>query len=178
MPVLEKKIDSRIAGFCLYLSFCAAELFLARGPFARILSYMSPPWQSVWLSNIFFAFLFGGIFPWGMTELVSRFTFRTLTPYLGAVCTDLKRSLRFFVIAANLVIAPLTLLYLISPLVAVAGAVVIPFVCYTGAFILYLFYVCRRYVDKPRRSRVLTQLGALYAIAYPLVATFFAGLPL
>ncbi len=168
--IAEKKINSVVAGVALYLSFCAANFYFARGDWAYFLSRMSPLYQTAFLSNPFFAFIAGGVLPYAFYEIFTLFFFRSMRPRIGFVVEDLKYELRFFYFAANICVALCSLLYLISPIISIYGGVVFPFLFTTVFAALYIAYIFRRHIEKGRWGSVLVRLGGAYIGVYALLA--------
>ncbi len=162
----EKKINPVMAGIALYLSFCAANFYFARGDWAFMLSKTGALYQTAFISNPIFAFLAGGALGYILYELVTLFLFRSMRPRLGFVVEDMKYELRFFYFAANCVAALLSLLYLISPIISIYGGVVFPFLATSAFAVLYLIYVQRAHSIKSLFGFVLIRLGGAYIGIY------------
>ncbi len=164
--IAEKKISPVIAGIALYLSFCAAEFYFARGDWAFTLSKAGALYQTAFISNPVFAFLAGGALGYIFYELVTLFLFRSMRLKLGFVAEDMKYELRFFYFAANCVCALLSLLYLISPIISIYGGVIFPFVTTAVFAALYLRYVFGAHDIKTLFGFILVRMGSAYIGVY------------
>ena len=167
--ISEKKVNPIIACVALYLSFCAANLYFARGDWAFSLSGMAKAYQTVYLSNIFLAFFVGGLGPYILYELCTYFMFRIMRLKLGAITEDMKYELRFFYFAANCATALLSLLYLISPIISIYGGILFPFICTAGFAALYIVYEFKHNVKKEFWGYALIRLCATYVAVYALL---------
>ena len=167
--IAEKKVNPWVTGIALYLSFCAANLYFSRGDWAYSLSSLGGPYQTAFLSNIFLAFFVGGIAPFALYELITFFMFKTMKYRLGAVTDDMKYALRFFYFAANCVVALLSLLYLISPIISIYGGVVFPPLCEGVFSALYIAYEFKSNVKKENWGFALLRFCGAFAFAYALV---------
>ncbi len=164
--ILSRKINSALTVFLLYISFCFAEFYFARGAIAYSMASAGSIYSSKIFSNIIFAFFIGGALPFAFYEIVTGFIFKGLRRKLGAVTDDMRYALRFYYFASNVVIGLISLLYFISPLISVYGEIFVPFVCTGVFFALYLKYVCSHCVEKSLTAFVLMQCGSVYLIFY------------
>ena len=167
--IAEKKVNSVVAGIALYLSFCAANFYFARGNWAYTLSRMAGLYQTAFISNPFIAFFAGGAVSYIFYELATLFLFKSMRFKVGFAVEDMKYELRFFYFAANCTAALLSLFYLISPIVSIYGGVIFPFVATSAFGVWYLTYTCKRHVDKGLWNVVLVRLGGGYIAVYAFI---------
>ncbi len=168
----KKKIHKGIMIALLFLSFGFAEWQSTRG----VLAYMSYSYpelaQATWLFNDAVAFLMGGAVPLIFYEFITAFAARFAAPRTGGASDDLKYALRFFYIAANLVIGALKFIYYAHPIASVFGNIWIDFVVATVFFALYLWYCAKRYVDKTHWGSLFLTVGGTYLIVQALLTVF------
>lgn len=162
-----RHLDQRILIVLLYLSFCAAEFFTFRGTYAALMTNFGVP--SAVVSNSIVAFFLGGLIPFVLYELISRFLFRFAQASLGGRVDEYAYILRVFYIAANAAIFLLKLLYLWFPLLHIYGDILIDFVITSAAFAVFLWYVLRR-EPKEHIAPILYRLGGSYVIVYGVIA--------
>lgn len=168
----EKKINKYIVIVVLFLSFGYAQWQSARGTLAYM-SYSYPELaQATWMFNDVVAILTAGLVPLLFFELITSFASRFVAVRGGAQAEELKYSLRFFYIGANIVIGSLKFLYYISPIISVFGNILIDFVITTVFFCLYLFYCAKHYADKTRWGALIISAGGTYLIVEAFVTVF------
>ncbi len=176
----EKKINKYIVIAVLFLSFGYAQWQSARGTLAYM-SYSYPELgQAGWLFNDVVAILFGGLVPLLFYELLTAFAARFVSVRVGGADGDMKYALRFFYIAANIVIGSLKFLYYVSPIVSVFGGIWIDFFVTTAFFGWFLAYSAKHYVQKPRWGAMFLSVGGTYLVieAILTVINLLAGVVL
>ena len=165
-----KKIHRYILVAALFVSFGYANLSATRGILAY-LSYTTPAMaQTAVMFNDIVALLIGGLVPLLVYELVTAFAARFVTARTGGAGGDMKYALRYFYIAANLVIGTLKFLYFAAPYLSVFGNVLIDFIVTTGFFIWFLCYSAKHYVKNEHWGAMLLSTGGTYLIVEALVA--------
>lgn len=164
--ILEKKVNTNILSVILYVSFCFSSFYFSRGALAYAASLAGL--NSAILTNSIVAFFVGGIVPIALYELLTNFVFKSMrNNFVHA--ESMRYSLKYFYIAANIVIGLVSLIYFISPLISVYGNIFIPFLITTLFFALYLWFVCCHFVEKPRISHILAQLCGVYIFFYAVL---------
>lgn len=168
----KKKVNKYIVVPLLYLSFGFAQWQSSRGWLAYT-SYTNPEMgQPAWLFNDVVAILFGGLAPFILYELVTSFAMRFVTARLGAASDNMKYTLRFFYIAANIVIGAVKLFYLLDPGLSVYGNILIDFVVTTAFFAWFLQYSAKKYVNKMRWGAMLLTVGGTYLVVEAVLVVF------
>ena len=162
-----QKVNTGIAIFALYLSFCAAGYLTFRGSYAAVMSELGITTAVV--ANYIVAVFIGGLVPTLLYELISRFLFRFSQARVGGSVDTLMFALRLFYIGANTVIFLIKLVYLWYPLAHIYGDIAIDFVITTAAFVGFLFYALR-HVPKERIAPMLYQFGGSYIIVYGVLS--------
>lgn len=167
-----KKINKYIVIALLFLSFGFAQWQASRG----VLAYMSYSYpqlgQPAWIFNDIVALLIGGIIPLIIYEVITMFVSKFVAQRSGGADADMKYALRFFYIAANIVIGSVKFVYYASPIITVWGNVLIDFVITTVFFALFLWYSAKHYVVNTRWGAMLLSVGGTYLIVYALIAAF------
>lgn len=170
--IYKKKINKFIVIAVLFLSFGFAELLSARGTLSYI-SYTNPDMQQpAWLFNDITAFLFGAIIPMIFYEVITYFTARFVSKRLGGYTDDMKYALRFFYVAANIVIGCIKFIYYLSPVITVFGNVLISFAFTTVAFALFLLYSAKRYIPSFKWGAMLLTVGGAYIAVEGAIVVF------
>lgn len=165
----KRKINKYIVIAVLFLSFGFAGWQSTRGMLAY-LSYSYPSLgQPAWLFNDVMAVLLGGAVPLLFYELITMFVARFAAPRLGGAEDSMKYALRFFYIAANIVIGLIKLFYFTEPAMAAFGNVLIDFIVTTAFFAWFLQYSAKHYVQKQRWGVMLLTVGGSYLVAEALV---------
>lgn len=165
--IKEKKINKWIVIAVLYATFCFAYFMSSRATLALLaINYGMPQF----LNNDAIAFFAGGILPLAVYELITSFAFRFMQARIGGAVDDMRYVLRFFFLLANIVIGCIKLLYLAFPLMSVYGNVFINTIVTMVFFALYLWYVLKHYVEKPRWSSALYELGGTFVIIFGIYA--------
>ena len=168
----KKKINKYVVILLLFLSFGFAQWQPSRGMLAYM-SYTYPELgQPDWIFNDIVAILLGGIIPLIVYEVVTAFAARFVAAKNGGASDEMKYALRFFFIAANLIIGAVKFVYYVSPLVTVWGNIIIDFVITTAFFCLYLWYCARRYVPNTRWGAMLLSVGGTYLIVEAILTVF------
>lgn len=162
--IREKKLNDILVIVILYFSFCLSNWFTSRGT-ASLSSLMGMSGvTSVLTGNEIVAFLMGGLIPTLLYELITRMLFKMGQVKIGGGADDMRYVLRFFYIAANIVIFLVKLTYLINPLISIYGDIFISFIITTAFMVWYFLYVAKHYLEKDRYAMVLYQLGGAYLI--------------
>lgn len=168
----KKKINKYIVALILFLSFGYAQWQSSRGILAYV-SYSYPGLgQPAWLFNDITAILIGGIVPLIFYELITAFAGRMVSARSGGAGDDMKYALRFFYIAANIVIGTLKFIFYANPMISVFGNILIDFVITTVFFALFLWYCAKRYVDKTRWGAMIMAAGGTYLIVETVFTVF------
>lgn len=170
--ITEKKVHPIILGLLVYLTFCLSHFYFARGDWAYALSVLSQKLQGAAVSNPIFAFLYGGIFSWVIYEVIVNFTYASLKMRLGKCADDLKYSINYFFIVANLLNAAFTLLYIISPIISVYGGIFSEFIITSICMVFYFMYIFKHCVEKNRQGMTLITIGGTYIIVFAVFAIF------
>lgn len=174
IDIAKKKLPQPAVDILVYLSYCAMSWFEMRGVLAY---YCERNGFSGWIANDVWAFFIGGLLPFVLFELLTRFGFRRLSLLTGGSVDSARNTssvcygLKLTVIAANVVLFGLKFMYLALPLYANAINIILdPTV--TIAFVsLYLLYAYKQnYVDKSRYRYVLTNVLGTFLVIYGLLA--------
>ncbi|MDE5592887.1 MAG: hypothetical protein K2I75_03035 [Clostridiales bacterium] len=169
IDIAKKKLPSPILPILVYVSYCAAGWFAARGDLAYYCSQMQ---MGDTLSHDAVAFFFGGLIPFALYMIITRFVFRPMHMRCGGDVRSIRYGLNFAVIAANLLLFALKFIYISAPLCSgVLEIILDPIV--TIAFVaLYLLYAYKmQYVEKSRFRFVLNQVMSAFLAAYGLIAS-------
>ena len=164
--IKDEKIPAWAMLTALYVSFCMSSFMTFRGAWAAMMSGMTSP--SVVLNNYIVSFLVGGLIPFGVYELLTRFVFRFAQARLGGDVEQMRYALRFFYIPANVVIFLLKLTYFAFPMLNMYGDLIFDFVVTAAFFVGYLFYIVRQ-IPKERIAPALYQLGGTFIIVYGFI---------
>lgn len=157
--IKEKKINSGIVKFVLYLSFCFAGWYSSRSAVASVfgaypsLSYMN---------NEVTAFLIAGVMPIIIYILAVKFFAYSLkqTPYLPV--DEMLYALPFFYIGANLVTGLVSIAYYFVPIVSFWGGIIVPLVSTACFFIWFLAFICKNYVKNYNWKVIVMYFGRMY----------------
>lgn len=167
--IANKKLPSPILAFIVYISYCAAGWFAARGNLAY---YSNQMYLGSAFSHDAFAFFFGGVVPFAIYIAATSFIFKALTIKLsGGDVRSIKYGLHLTVITANLLLFALKFIYIAAPLYSALLEIMLdPLV--TIAFVaLYMWYAFKmEYVEKSRFRFVLTQVLGAFLWLYGLLA--------
>ena len=168
----KKKIHRYIVVAVLFLSFGFAGWQASRGALAY-LSYSNPDLkQPAWLFNDITALLAGGVIPLLFYEVVTLFAAKFATARIGAATDDMKYALRFFYIAANVIIGAVKFVYYANPVISVMGNILIDFLVTSAFFVWFLHYSAKRYVNKTRWGAMLLTVGGVYIIVEAVLVVF------
>lgn len=170
--IREKKVNSAILIVGMYLSFCASFWYTSRGNMAYTSYSLAGSVQSMVMTNEIASFFIGGLVPLLIYELFTSFAFKFTQARLGAVADDMRYSLRFFYIPANLVCFGLKMFYLLTPLASVFGNIIIDFVISAMFVVWFLFYCAKHFVQKEKWGAMLYQLGGTFIMFYAVIITF------
>ncbi|MDE7106767.1 MAG: hypothetical protein K2O39_00405 [Clostridiales bacterium] len=168
IDIAKKKLPWPILPFLVYVSYCAAGWFAARGDISYYVGQMG---MSSGLSHDAFAFFFGGVIPFSLYIVIAQFMFRTMHMRCGGDVRSLRYGLHCTVIVANLLLFALKFIYIAAPLCSALLEIILdPIV--TIAFVsLYLWYAFKmEYVEKSRFRFALTQILGAFLAMYGLVA--------
>lgn len=168
IDIAKKKLPSPILPILAYISYCAAGWFAARGDLAYYAGQMQ---MGDILSHDAFAFFFGGLIPFALYMIITRFVFRTMHFRCGGDVRSIKYGLYFAVIAANVLLFALKFIYIAAPLsLGILEIISDPII--TIAFVaLYLWYAFKmQYVEKSRFRFVLSQILGAFLVLYGLIA--------
>lgn len=168
IDIAKRKLPTPILPILAYISYCAAGWFAARGDVAYYVGEMG---MGDMLSHDVFAFFFGGLIPFALYMLITRFMFRPLHMRCGGDVRSVKYGLYFAVISANILLFALKFIYISAPLCSEILEILLdPIV--TIAFVsLYLWYAFKmEYVEKSRFRFVLSQILGAFLAMYGLIA--------
>lgn len=168
IDIAKKKLPSPILPILAYISYCAAGWFAARGDLAYYASSMN---MGSVFSHDAVAFFFGGLIPFALYMIITRFIFRTMHMRCGGDVRSIRYGLNFAVIAANLLLFALKFIYISAPLYSALLEIILdPIV--TIAFVsLYLWYAFKMaYVEKSRFRFALSQILGAFLAMYGLIA--------
>lgn len=163
--VKDKKIPAWVTVPAVYLSYCFATFMPFRGVWAALLSGTS---VGIALDNYIVTFFLGGLIPFGLYEMITRFAFRFMQVRIGGDSESLRYALRFFYVPANIVIGLLKLTYLAAPVFALYGDLIFDFVVTAAFFVGFLFYAVKS-IPKERISTALYLLGGTFIIVYGFI---------
>lgn len=173
--IKERKINSGVVNFLLYLSFCLAGWYSSRTSVAMYFSaYASSlPMLSV-LRNEFTAFFIAGVVPFVIYIVLVKAFISLLrhTPFLPV--NEIFYALPFFYIGANIVTGLFNILYYIMPIASFWGSIIVPLVSTAGFFIWFLVFVCKNYIKNYNWKAIVLYFGRLYVV----IALFITGMGL
>ncbi len=155
-------------GLLVYLSYCAASWYVARGS----LAYFGQTYGlKGWFANDIWAFFIGGLIPALIFYFFSWFTFRMLTVKIGGDTASLRYGLFLTVIAANVLLFALKFMYIALPLYASTINIILDPVITVGFVALYLWYAfTMNYVDKARYRFVIAYVFGIFLAVYGVLA--------
>ena len=152
----------------MYISYCAACWFSARGDLAY---YGYQMYMGGLLSNDAAAFFIGGILPFALYIAISSFRFKALAFRCGGDVKSVQYGLHFAVIAANVLLFLLKFIYIAAPLSLAVLEILLDPIVTLGFVTLYLWYVFKmEYVEKSRFRFVLSQVLGTFLTVYGLIA--------
>ncbi len=169
IDIAKKKLPFAVVAVLLYLSYCAMSWYVSRGVLAY---YGGQNGLGKWFVNDAWAFFLGGIVPFVLYMVISRFIFRSLVLKTGGGdIRSLKYGLELTLIAVNILLFALKFMYLALPLYATLIDAIIDPVITLGFVGLYLFYAFgRNYVEKSRYRLVVGQVMSAFIAVYGIVA--------
>ncbi|MBR2967760.1 MAG: hypothetical protein IKC35_03155 [Clostridia bacterium] len=167
--IKERKINKTLLIFLLYLSFCFSSWYTAINTAASI-KFLYPQFAA--LSNVFTAFLSGGIMPIIIYLLVVKFISHALkrTPFLPL--DQMVYSLPFFYIGANIVCGLFNILYYFVPIASIWGNVIIPILSTTCFFVWFMVFICKNYVKNYNWKAMTLYFGRIYIVVVTIVTVF------
>lgn len=123
------------------------------------------------LSHDAVAFFFGGLVPFALFMIITRFIFRPMHMRCGGDVRSIKYGLYFAVIAANLLLFALKFIYIAAPLSSGILEIILDPVVTIAFVALYLWYAFKmEYVEKSRFRFALTQIMSAFLAMYGLIA--------
>lgn len=151
----------------LYLALSFAYFVPSRGNVALMAVNYGLP---AILNNDVFAFVCAGVMPILLYELITTFVFRFIKVRSGCDTDGMRYSLRFFYIAAALVMGGVKLIFMFYPLAANFAFVLIDVLVPTAFFALYLWFALKHYANKTDYAQLIYELGGTFVIVYGVVA--------
>ncbi|MDE6029836.1 MAG: hypothetical protein K2F90_05930 [Clostridiales bacterium] len=168
IDIAKKKLPSPILPILAYISYCAAGWFAARGDLSY---YSSTMYMSTVLSHDAIAFFFGGLIPFALFMLITRFIFRPLQMRCGGDVRSVRYGLYFAVIAANLLLFALKFIYISVPLSSGILEILADPIIMIAFVSLYLVYAFKmEYIEKSRFRFALNQIMSAFCAMYGLLA--------
>ncbi|MDE6201132.1 MAG: hypothetical protein K2M47_04560 [Clostridiales bacterium] len=168
IDIAKKKLPSPILPILAYISYCAAGWFVARGDIAYYVGQLN---MGDVFSHDAFAFFLGGLVPFALYMIITRFVFRTMHMRCGGDVRSIKYGLYFAVIAANMLLFALKFIYISAPLYSALLEIILDPVVTIAFVSLYLWYAFKmQYVEKSRFRFVLTQILGAFLAMYGLLA--------
>lgn len=168
IDIAKKKLPSPILPILAYISYCAAGWFAARGDLAYYCSQMK---MGSMLSHDAVAFFFGGLIPFALYMIITRFIFRPMHMRCGGDVRSIRYGLYFAVIAANILLFALKFIYISAPLYSAVLEIILDPIVMIAFVALYLLYAYKmQYVEKSRFRFVLTQIMSAFLAMYGLIA--------
>lgn len=165
----KKKVNIYVVTALLFLSYGFAQWQSARGILAYLSTQYSILGQAAWLFNDIVAVLLAGIVPTVFYEIVTAFAAKYISMRGGKTAYDMKYALRFFFIAANIVIGALKFLYYLTPLVSVFFGVVADFIITTAFFVAFLAYCAKHYVPNVSWGIMCMSTGGVYLVVQTVI---------
>lgn len=169
IDIAKKKLPKAVVMILVYVGYCAAQWYVMRGNMAYYGE--SYEWPS-WFANDVWAFFLGGVFPFAVYEIVSRFVSRMLVAKTyGGDISSLKYGLDLTVAATGIFLFLIKLTYLAYPLQAAVVNIILDPVVTIGFVSLYLWYAFYRgYVDKTHYRTVVSNVLGMFLAVYGLLA--------
>lgn len=173
IDIAKKKLPMPVIGVLVYLSYCAAYWYAARGNLAYYASQarFGNIDFGVFLANDACAFFIGGIMPGLLYLLYCSFVYRSLHLHTGGDVMSLRYGVDLTVIAANVVLFLFKFVYLAIPLYApVVNIIVDPLVTLAFLWLYMLYAFHREYVPKPRFRFALSMIMTPFLVFYGAMA--------
>lgn len=168
IDIAKKRLPQPAALVLVYLSFCAANWYSARGALAYYAEHYG--WKG-WFANDVWAFFIGGIVSLLLYVFISRTSRRALQFRVGNAANALAYGIDLTVITANVLLFALKFMYIAVPLAAPIIEIMIdPVVMLTfvGLYLVYAFKM--NYVSKPIFGSVAVQIMGMFAAVYGILA--------
>lgn len=123
-----------------------------------------------WLTNDIAAFLFGGIVPIVIYMVIINVRVRTLSFRIGLGANTIRYGLDLTVIAANILLFLIKLIFLAAPLYAVPIMIIIDPLITLAAVSLYLLYAFKMgYVEKTKFKTVVNYVMGAFVVVYGII---------
>ena len=152
----------------VYITYCAAGWFGTRGTLAYYSTQADLP---SWFTHDAWAFFIGGLLPILIYGLITTFVFKPMQARTGGGnIASLRNGLHYSVMAANVLLFLLKLMYFGVPLAATMLEILLdPIItlAFVGLYMWYAFYM--DYVDKSRYRIVLMQVFGSFLLIYGLL---------
>ncbi len=167
--IKEKKINSKIVGFVLYLTFCFAGWYSSR---SSLTGYLGMNGQFSFMCNDIVAFFIAGLVPILIYFLVMKVLTRALRQVAYLPVAQMEYSFPYFYIGANIVIGLFNVLYFFLPIASIWGGIIVPVISTACFFIWYLAFICKNYVKNYNWKTIVMYFGRLYIIIALLYTVF------
>ena len=165
--LLEKRLPLPAHYVLFALCLCFGGWFAARGALARISLYSGVPELLInIMCNEVTAFLIGGVMPFLVYFIVTRFTYRMMLAAGAPPVADQAYVFRTFYGLGYLVYGAFSMLYFALPVLELYGEVIIKFVIMAAAVSLYVVFECRHRLPKRGRAIALYAYGLLFSVIY------------
>lgn len=167
--IAKKKLPSPILALIVYISYCAAGWFAARG---NIAYYSTRMYMGDVFSHDAFAFFLGGIVPVAIYLIASNFICRTLSYRLpGSDIKSVKYGLDWAVTVANTLLFALKFIYITAPMYSAMLEIMLDPLVTIAVVALYMWYAFKmEYVKKSHFRTVLVQVFGAFLWLYGLFA--------
>lgn len=158
-----------LRGFILYLSFCAAGWYSARG----VCAYYGVTNVALrWVANDAFAFFVGGVVPFALYKFLIPSIFNLIANVSGdREAIKLSGKLEYTYAVANVICFLVKLIYIAFPLASSIMNVFVDFVITGTMLVLFLWYTYKKSLIRREFFAVFMQKIAMrFLLIYGLVA--------
>lgn len=167
IDITKKRLPSFLIGILVYLSYCAANWYITRGTIGYYGYQYGLP---AWITSDIVAFLLGGIVPIVLYMVITHVRVRMLSFRVGVGANTVKYGLDLTVIAANVLLFLIKLIFLAAPLYAVPIIIIIDPLITLAAVSLYLFYAFKmEYVEKTKFRTVVNYVLGAFIVVYGIL---------
>ena len=149
------------------LSLCFGGWYSMRGMLAQLVLYTDlPAGVSNFLCNEVTAFVLGGLMPFLVYFIVTRFTYRMMLAGGGRALGDQAYIFRIFYGAGYLVYGAFSMIYFAVPVLELYGEVIVRFIVMAAAVALYVLFECLHGLPKRGRAVALYAYGLVFSAIY------------
>ena len=165
--LMEKRIPLPVQLVLFGLFLCFGGWYSMRGMLAQLVLYSEiSSGLRDFLCNEITAFVLGGLMPFLVYFLVTRFTYRMMLSGGARPIADQAYIFRTFYGLGYLVYGAFSMLYYAVPVLELYGEVIIRFVIIAAAVSLYIVFECKHGLPKRGRAVALYAYGVVFSAIY------------